>query len=54
MWFRTKEGKLIQINKLDFLNDSDYLESIYRTLVGFRPKTKHIPEIQRLKNLLDS
>ena len=49
MWIRNKDGKMININRLDYLTDTDYYNSIIKEKFGVT-----IKDIKNTKNKIQN
>ena len=53
MIFRSKEGKLIEINRRDYNNDSSYYNAIIETLYGkIESNAPKVNELIRITNII--
>jgi hypothetical protein len=53
MIFRSKEGKLIEINRRDYNNDSSYYNAIIKTLYGkIESNAPKVNELIRITNII--
>jgi hypothetical protein len=51
MWFRNKDGKMVEIKRLDYFTDTQYYNSIMKLKIGLVIEHKNNSQ-EKIKNLI--